>query len=50
MAEGQDCDVLSLFVDDIAEEIEVNPDSEDYGSREWPCMFSFTFTFTLPYS
>ena len=28
MAEGEDCEVLSMFVDDFAEEVELNPDSE----------------------
>ena len=28
MAESKDCEVLSMFVDDFAEEVELNPDSE----------------------
>lgn len=34
MAEGESCDVLSMFVDDFAQEIELNPDSEEDSSSE----------------
>ena len=34
MAEGDDLDVVSMFEDDFAEEVEVNPDSELDSSSE----------------